>query len=56
MSETAIAERACHTDHHNGGGSLARGHHWIGFVARPSFALMALLTAAHGGGPADILC
>jgi hypothetical protein len=51
MSETAIAEPACDTDQHNGD-SLARGHHWIGFVATPSFALLALLTAAHGGGPA----
>lgn len=42
-------------DHHNGG-SLARGRHWISFVATPNFALMVLLTAAHGGDPADMLC
>lgn len=55
MSEAAIAEHACHTDHYNGG-SLARVRHWIGLTAAPSFALMALLTAGLGGGPADILC
>ena len=29
---------------------------WLSLAATPSFALMALLTATHTGGPADILC
>jgi hypothetical protein len=29
---------------------------WLSLAAAPAFAIMALLTAAHGGGPADILC
>ena len=29
---------------------------WLGLAAAPVFAIMALWTAAHGGGPADILC
>jgi len=34
------------------------GHaaNWLSLAAAPAFATMALLTAAHGGGPADILC
>lgn len=41
MSEDPIAGRAAD---------------WLSLAAAPSFALMALLTATHGGGPADILC
>lgn len=29
---------------------------WLSLAAAPVFAIMALLTAALGGGPADILC
>jgi hypothetical protein len=29
---------------------------WLSLAAAPTFAIIALLTAAHGGGPADILC
>ncbi len=29
---------------------------WLALAATPAFAAMALLTATHGGGPADILC
>lgn len=29
---------------------------WLSLAAAPAFAAMALLTAAHGGGPADMLC
>jgi hypothetical protein len=29
---------------------------WLSLAAAPAFAIMALLTAAHDGGPADILC
>ncbi len=51
MSETAIADRAVDTDRRAGGAA-----DWLSFAATPSFALMALLTAAPDGGPADILC
>ena len=29
---------------------------WLSLAAAPAFAIMALLTATYGGGPADILC
>jgi hypothetical protein len=29
---------------------------WLGLAATPTFAVMALLTAVLGGGPADMLC
>lgn len=29
---------------------------WLGLAAAPTFAVMALLTAVLGGGPADMLC
>ena len=29
---------------------------WLSLAAAPTFAMMALLTAAPGGGPTDILC
>ena len=29
---------------------------WISLAAAPTFAVMALLTAAPGGGPAEMLC
>ncbi len=29
---------------------------WLGLAAAPTFAAMALLTAASGGGPMDALC
>ena len=29
---------------------------WLGLAATPTFALMAVLTAGLGGGPADMLC
>jgi hypothetical protein len=33
-----------------------RASNWLGLAAAPAFAAMALLTAAKGGGPAEILC
>jgi hypothetical protein len=40
----------------DGGTTVARGAaHWLSLAATPVFAVMALLTAQHGG-PADILC
>ena len=29
---------------------------WLALAATPTFAIMALLTAVFGGGPADLLC
>ncbi|WP_439370065.1 hypothetical protein ACRQ5Q_34395 [Bradyrhizobium sp. PMVTL-01] len=29
---------------------------WLALAATPTFAVMAVLTAAPGGGPADMLC
>ena len=38
-------------------GGIARGAaDWLRLAAAPTFATMALLTAALGGGPADALC
>jgi len=41
MSEGRVAAQVCD---------------WLSLAAAPAFAIMALLSAAHGGGPADILC
>ena len=30
--------------------------HWLGLAAAPTFAIMALLTVAPGGGAPDVLC
>ena len=37
---------------------LAPSHlaRWLGLAATPTFAVMALLTAAFSGGPADMFC
>ena len=29
---------------------------WLSLAATPAFAVIALVTAAHAGGPGDILC
>ena len=29
---------------------------WVGLAAAPTFAIMALATGVHGGGPHDVLC
>jgi len=42
-----------------GNDAVAAARHlakWLGLAATPTFAIMALLTAAPGGGPADMLC
>jgi hypothetical protein len=36
--------------------SRRRGTVWLSLAAALTFAVMALLTEAYGGGPADILC
>lgn len=41
----------------DGGAGAARGMaRWLCLAATPTFAIMALLTAALGGGPVDMLC
>jgi len=42
----------------DGGEVVAASHlaRWLGLAATPTFAVMAVLTAALGGGPADMLC
>lgn len=38
---------------------IVAAHHlvkWLGLAAAPTFAIMALLTAVLGDGPADMLC
>lgn len=39
-------------------GVVAASHlaRWLGLAATPTFAIMAVLTAMIGGGPADMLC
>ena len=52
MTETANAGR-------DGGGEVVAASHlarWLGLAATPTFAVMAVLTAVLGGGPADMLC
>ncbi|CAN5154339.1 hypothetical protein BH10PSE6_BH10PSE6_01560 [soil metagenome] len=39
----------------NGDAAALGAADWLSLAAAPAFAIMALLTAAHGG-PADILC
>ena len=57
MSDGRIGGRACDANRHYGGTADSLGAaDWLSLAAAPAFAMMALLTAAHGGGPADILC
>ena len=57
MSEGQIDGRARDANLHEGGTAASLGAaDWLSFAAAPAFAIMALLTAVHGGGPADILC
>jgi len=47
------------TDAGRDGGEVVAASHlarWLGLVATPTFAVMALLTAVLGGGPAEMLC
>jgi hypothetical protein len=50
------------TEAHPAGASLDGGKAashlagWLGLAATPTFAIMAVLTAVRGGGPADMLC
>jgi hypothetical protein len=57
MSEARIGGHACDANHHERGAAASLGAAgWLSLAAAPAFAVMALLTAARGGGPADILC
>ncbi len=42
--------------HSGGTGASSGAADWLGLAAAPAFAVMALLTATLGSGPADILC
>lgn len=56
MSEIYTGGRASGAIDPESGGAAALGvADWLSLAATPAFAIMALLTAAHGG-PADILC
>jgi hypothetical protein len=56
MSEGRIGGRSCDANRHDGGTAALGAADRLSLAAAPAFAIMALLTAAHGGGPADILC
>jgi hypothetical protein len=43
-------------DHQSGDAVSLRAADWLGLAAAPTFALMALLSGALGGGPMDMLC
>jgi hypothetical protein len=40
----------------DGGAAVSRLVRWLALAATPTFAIMAVLTAMIGGGPADMLC
>jgi hypothetical protein len=40
----------------DGRAAASRLARWLGLAATPTFAVMAVLTAVLGGGPADMLC
>ncbi len=40
----------------DGGEAASHLARWLGLAAAPTFAIMAVLTAVLGGGPADMLC
>jgi hypothetical protein len=57
MSEPGTGGCAAGAIRREGGGATALGAaDWVSLAAAPTFALMALLTAAHGDRPAGILC
>lgn len=53
MTASASAAAGVNRDSVPAARHLAR---WLGLAATPTFAIMALLTAALGGGAADMLC
>jgi len=57
MSEACSSRSADSTSYHESGAASALGAaDWLYLAAAPTFALMALLSAGTGGGPADMLC
>ena len=57
MSEVHKGGCACGAIRRESGDAAALGAaDWLSLAAAPAFAIIALLAAAHGGGPADILC
>ncbi|WP_439408810.1 hypothetical protein ACNJX9_11310 [Bradyrhizobium sp. DASA03076] len=56
MSEVHAA--SARRDGSEAASQLAPSHlaRWLGLAATPTFAAMAVLTAAFSGGPADMLC
>lgn len=58
MSEARIGERSLRgaTPRDGVATSARSAAHWLSLAASPVFAVMALLTATHDGGAADILC
>jgi hypothetical protein len=57
MSETHTGGSASGAIHHKSGQAhLLGAADWLCLAAAPTFAIMALLTAALGGGAPDMLC
>ena len=57
MSEAHAGGRACGAIGHQSGNAAALGAAgWLSLAAAPTFAIMALLTGALGGGAPDMLC
>lgn len=46
----------CHATRQTVGDVARTAADWLYLAAAPTFAVMALLTAVRGGGPADALC
>jgi hypothetical protein len=57
MSEAHADGGARDAVHHESRDAAALGSaDWLCLAAAPTFAIMALLTGAFGGGPSDMLC
>jgi hypothetical protein len=56
-NDARTALRAAVTNGRGGSaGAAMGGADWLSLAAAPTFAIMALLAAVPGGGPADMLC
>jgi hypothetical protein len=56
MRETYASGGGGATRAESGHAAALRAADWLGLAAAPTFAIMALLTGAVGGGALDILC
>ncbi|HWX67866.1 MAG TPA: hypothetical protein VNZ27_15720 [Rhodanobacter sp.] len=57
MSEVRAGASICAAiDHQSGDAVSLRAAYWLGLAAAPTFALMALLSGALGGGSMDMFC